>query len=253
MMLGAQTYTIRAFTQNESDFREAMRRVADAGYESVQLSAVGPIPPETLRAVCDEQGLSIVLTHTSPDRIQNDPEGVIREHQLLGCRYVGLGSMPERYRSAAWIDRFAADFTEPAKKLRNAGMRLMYHNHHFEWGRLGDGHRILDVLLTQMPAELMGVTLDTYWVQAAGCDVLAWLDRLQDRIACVHLKDMAIHGSEQRMAAVGEGNMDFDAILRRLKALGKTEHILVEQDNCYGDDPFDCLRRSCANVRALGF
>ncbi len=35
MMLGAQTYTIRAFTQNESDFREAMRRVADAGYESV--------------------------------------------------------------------------------------------------------------------------------------------------------------------------------------------------------------------------
>lgn len=104
-----------------------------------------------------------------------------------------------------------------------------------------------------MPAELMGVTLDTYWVQAAGCDVLAWLDRLQDRIACVHLKDMAIHGSEQRMAAVGEGNMDFDAILRRLKALGKTEHILVEQDNCYGDDPFGCLRRSCANVRALGF
>ncbi len=253
MMLGAQTYTIRAFTQNESDFREAMRRVADAGYESVQLSAVGPIPPETLRAVCDKQGLSIVLTHTNPDRIQNDPEGVIREHQLLGCRYVGLGSMPERYRSAAWIDRFAADFMEPAKKLRNAGMRLMYHNHHFEWGRLGDGRRILDVLLTQMPAELMGVTLDTYWVQAAGCDVLAWLDRLQDRIACVHLKDMAIHGSEQRMAAVGEGNMDFDAILRRLKALGKTEHILVEQDNCYGDDPFACLRRSCANVRALGF
>lgn len=252
MRLGAQTYTIRAYTQNERDFRESMKRVAAAGYDSVQLSAVGPIAPEILRAVCDENNLAIVLTHTNPDRIKNDPEGVIREHQILGCRCIGIGAMPERYRTAEWVDRFAVDYAPSARAFRDAGMYLMYHNHNFEWERLKDGRRILDVLLAQMPADLMGVTLDTYWVQAAGGDVLAWIDRLQDRIQCVHLKDMAVHGYEQRMAAVGEGNMDFAAIIAKLKALGKTENLLVEQDNCYGDDPFDCLRRSCENVKKIG-
>ena len=55
--------------------------------------------------------------------------------------------------------------------MRDAGKLLMYHNHNLEWTRLRDGRRIMDVLLEQMPADLMGVTLDTYWVQAAGADV----------------------------------------------------------------------------------
>lgn len=80
----------------------------------------------------------------------------------------------------------------------------MYHNHNLEWTRLRDGRRIMDVLLEQMPADLMGVTLDTYWVQAAGADVLEWIDILQDRIPCVHLKDMSVNGFDQRKAVVGE-------------------------------------------------
>ena len=41
MMLGAQTYTVRTYTQNERDFRETMKRIAAIGYECVQLSAIG--------------------------------------------------------------------------------------------------------------------------------------------------------------------------------------------------------------------
>lgn len=253
MMLGAQTFTVRAYTQNERDFREAMRRIAAIGYECVQLSAIGNVPVQAQRDICDEYGLKIVLTHTNPDRMLNDPEGVIRDHEILGCDHIGIGLMPDRYRTAEWIDRFAEDFREPAQKMRDAGKRLMYHNHNVEWTRLRDGRRIMDVLLEQMPAELMGITLDTYWVQAAGADVLEWIDKLQDRIPCVHLKDMAVQGWDTRLAAVGEGNMNFARILARLKELGKTQYLLVEQDDCYGDDPFDCLRRSYENIRKLGY
>jgi len=253
MILGAQTYTIRQYTQNERDFDEAMHRVAEIGYTTVQLSGAGPIAPEKIRAACDRHGLQIVLTHTNPERILNDVEAVIREHDVLGCRYVGIGSMPERYRSAAWIHRFAADFTLPAQKLRDAGKLLMYHNHNFEWQRIDGKTRLIDVLLETMPADLMGVTLDTYWVQAAGADVMAWIDLLQDRIPCVHLKDMAVCGMQQRYAPVGEGNLDFPRILRRLQELGKTEHILVEQDDGYGADMFGCLRQSYQNIREMGY
>ena len=39
MKTGAQLYTVRLFTQTVPDFRETMRRVAEIGYETVQMSA----------------------------------------------------------------------------------------------------------------------------------------------------------------------------------------------------------------------
>lgn len=252
MIAGAQTYTIRAFTQSARDFRESMRRVAQIGYKTVQLSAVGAMDARLMREICDANGLQIVLTHTNPERILNDTDAVIAEHDILGCDYIGVGSMPDRYRCLAWIDRFAADFTAPAKKMRDAGKLLMYHNHNFEWERLADGRTLLSALLDAMPADIMGVTLDTYWVQAAGADLYAWIERLQDRIPCVHLKDMAVKGFTQRMAAVGEGNLDFAKIIALLEKLGGTKYLLVEQDDCYDESPFDCLAKSYAHLNALG-
>lgn len=253
MLIGAQCYTVRTFTQTERDFKVAMQRVAAIGYTAVQLSAIGPIEPSVIRGICEDNGLSIVLTHSNPERILSDVDAVIREHETLGCKYIGIGAMPDRYRSADWIDRFSVDFSAPAKAIANAGKLLMYHNHNFEWEKLPSGKTIMDVLLEAMPAELMGVTLDTYWVQAAGADICDWINKLQDRIPCVHLKDMAVKGYEQRMAAVGEGNIDFVKIIKLLTRLGKTEHLLVEQDNCYGDSPFDCLKRSFDYLKGLGY
>ncbi|HQA98242.1 MAG TPA: sugar phosphate isomerase/epimerase, partial [Clostridia bacterium] len=69
MQVGAQTYTIREYTQTESGFRDAMRQLAQIGYRTVQLSAVGQIAPQTMREICDENGLTIVLTHTDPERM----------------------------------------------------------------------------------------------------------------------------------------------------------------------------------------
>ena len=150
MELGAQTFTVRDYMQTTWDFREAMKRIAEIGYTCVQLSAVGNVPVQAQRDICDEFGLKIVLTHTNPDRMIADPEGVIRDHDILGCDYIGIGMMNPKYQRAEWIDQFAKDFTTPAKKMRDAGKLLMYHNHNLEWTRLRDGRRIMDVLLEQI-------------------------------------------------------------------------------------------------------
>ena len=249
MELGAQTFTVRDYMQTTWDFREAMKRIAEIGYTCVQLSAVGNVPVQAQRDICDEYGLKIVLTHTNPDRMIADPEGVIRDHDILGCDYIGIGMMNPKYQRAEWIDQFAKDFTTPAKKMRDAGKLLMYHNHNLEWTRLRDGRRIMDVLLEQMPADLMGVTLDTYWVQAGGGDPVQWLNRLAGRVPCVHLKDMAFADGQPRMAPVYEGNMNFDGILKACEQAG-ARYLLVEQDDCYGADPFECLAMSYRNLAA---
>ena len=95
----------------------------------------------------------------------------------------------------------------------------------------------------------LGFTLDTYWVQAGGGDPIWWINYLKGRVPCVHLKDMA-YG--RKMMVVGEGNMNFEGILKSCVDAG-TEYALVEQDDCNGENPFDCLKRSYEYLKSRGF
>ncbi len=244
MKIGAQMYTLRAFGQNERDLGRTLERVAKIGYRTVQLSALGPMDPKRVRALCDDNGLEIVLTHNPETDFLYKTGELIEKHQIYGCRYIGLGYLPDRYHTPDFLPYFGEDYAEPARKIREAGMKMMYHNHAFEFARMRDGRTMMDHLLDMMPAELMGVTADTYWLQYGGVDVCDWLRQHGDRLPCVHLKDYALQEHEIRMAAVGRGNLNFRAILETLKENGTTEYALVEQDNCYGESPFDCLKQS---------
>ncbi len=251
MRIGAQLYTLRAFCQNEKDLGRALERVAKMGYGCVQLSALGPIDPRRIKALCDQNGLDIVLTHNPEADFLQHIDALIERHQLYGCKYAGLGALPERYRKPDFLPCFAEDFGPAAEKLRVAGMKLMYHNHSFEFERMPDGRPMMDHLLDMLPADLMGVTADTYWLQYGGVDVREWLQKHAGRLACVHLKDYAIHGFDIRIAAVGQGNLNFPAILQDLRSNGVTEYALVEQDECYDASPFECLRKSLMYLDTL--
>ena len=251
MKIGAQLYTLRMYCQNEKDLARSLEKVAKMGYTCVQLSAIGPIAPQRVRAICDDNGLEIVLTHNPESDFLQNVDGLIEKHQVYGCRYVGLGSMPDRYRNPDFLPYFAEDFGPAAEKLRAAGMKMMYHNHAFEFEHLADGTTLMDRILDMFPADLMGVTADTFWLQHGGMDVADWLNRHADRLPCVHLKDFAVRGFDIRMAAVGRGNLNFAAILRNLENNGVTEYALVEQDDCYGESPYACLTQSYDHIRKL--
>lgn len=252
MRIGAQLYTVRQFTQTPHDLEETFRRLSSMGYTTVQLSAMGPMSPEVIREIADRNHLEIISNHTNPLKILEDVDAVIQEHKILGCPFIGIGGMPEKYRSAGWIDRFAPDFTPAAQKMAENGMKFMYHNHNFEWQTLSDGRKMINVLLETMPASLMGVTMDYYWLQAAGADVYEWTEKMSGRIPCVHFKDMAVSGFTPRFAAIGDGNMNYEKIVSMLLEKGETEYAFIEQDDCYGDDPFRCLERSYRTLERMG-
>ena len=251
MILGAQLYTIRNYTQTEQDLDYSLEQIAKIGYTTVQISAIGgSIKPQTVKDLCDKHNLKIVITHSDPNRILNDTDQLIKDHSLMGCKYIGLGSMPDKYRNPEWIDHFAKDFKIAAGKIKEAGMLLMYHNHNFEFEKV-KGKYYIDYLLEAFSPDELGFTLDTYWLQAAGADVCQWIERLKDRIPCVHLKDMAMVRHEAVMAPVLEGNMNFINILKTLENTN-CENILVEQDVCQ-ESPFECLKKSYQNLSALGY
>ena len=57
---------------------------------------------------------------------------------------------------------------------------------------------------------------------------------------------------ERKMSWVGGGNvLDFEKIIPAFIEAG-TKYAYIEQDNCNGENPFDCLRKSYDYLRSLG-
>ena len=248
MKIGAQLYTVRGFTRTLDGFAEALKRVADIGYKTVQVSGSCPFEAEWLKEQLEKNGLECALTHTPPERLLNETKKVAEEHKIFGCRYAGLGWNAFTLENGDTPEEFIKKYTPVAEGLFECGVKLMYHNHDQEFKRPG-GRLILETLAEAFPKELMGFTLDTFWVQAGGGDPAWWLRNLSGRVDCIHLKDFA-YG--RRFAVVGEGNMNFGAIFAAAEDAG-TKYMLVEQDDCYGEDPFDCLARSYKYLRSEGF
>ena len=248
MIIGAQFYTIRKHCKTLDDFAESLEKVADIGYTTVQISGTCEYDPQWLKEQLDKNGLKCVLTHISKDKLAEDAAAIAKAHDVFGCDYVGLGSFHVKDEDGKRYSDFLNIYPTVAKTLKENGKYFMYHNHSHEFRKI-DGKLILEKLIEDMPADLMGFTLDTYWVQVGGGDPAQWLEKLSGRVPCIHLKDC---GFEQRMEVVGEGNINFDRVFEMAEKSG-TKYMLVEQDDCNGDDPFDCLRRSYNNLKAFGF
>lgn len=249
MEIGAQLYTVRDYCKNLTDFAETLKKVADIGYRTVQVSGTCAFEPDWLDGELKKNGLRCVLTHTPGDRIAADPAQVAKNHDRFGCEYVGLGWYGfDSEKPDGTFEHFVEIYGAAAKALRANGKYFMYHNHDQEFKKY-DGKLILEKLAEAIPAEDMGFTLDTFWVQAGGGDPAQWLEKLAGRIPCIHLKDFA-YG--RKMAVIGEGNINFDRVFEKAEA-GGTKYMLVEQDDCYGESPFDCLKRSYQYLTACGF
>ena len=249
--IAAQLYTLRDFCKTPEDTANTFRKVREIGYEAVQVSGLGPIDPHELRKIADDNGLEICATHIQYQRMKEDIEGVIADHKLWNCKYVGLGSMPAEYRkSREGYIRFAREASMIAKRLKEAGLSFVYHNHDFEFVKF-DGRTGLEIIYEESDPDSFNAEIDTYWVQSGGSDPAAWIRKLKGRMEIVHLKDTAMDEQGQRiMAEVGEGNLNWPAILDACREIGIRWYI-VEQDTCQRD-PFESLAISLRNLKKMG-
>ena len=250
MKIGAQLYTVREFCKDLDSFAETLKKVASLGYTSVQVSGTCKYDPYWLRDELKKNGLTCDLTHYDTKRIKNDTIGTCASHYIFGCKHVGVGMMPGRVSEESYHN-FVRDYKEPIKTICNNGFYFMYHNHYQEFARMSDGRRIIEALAEDFPADQLGFTLDTYWMQFAGADSVQYIKDLAGRIPCIHLKDMSCKDKVHYMEAVGSGNMNFPSILSAAEDSG-CDHVFVEQDHCNGEDPFVCLKRSYDYLHSLG-
>lgn len=244
--LGVQLYTIRDHMQDEDSMRSSFRRLKELGYDVGQTAGYF-VGAEKFAEIAKETGLKICGTHCGFGELIADPDKAMREHELLGTTNIGIGGMPGEARASV---EALEDFIEKANKfaayIGKSGFKFTYHNHSFEFSKLG-GKRMMDYLVEGFDPENVSFVLDTYWVQHGGGDVRAWMEKLAGRIDILHLKDMGMAQS-QYITEIGQGNINFDGIIETAEKIG-VKHYVVEQDTCPGD-PFDSLKISRDYIKA---
>jgi sugar phosphate isomerase/epimerase len=250
-VLGAQLYTVREFTQTLDGIAESLRKVAAIGYTAVQISGFGPVDPKDVARLVKDSGLTVAATHMPWNSFLTETDEMIAVHQMWGCTHAAIGGLPAEYYSLEGLQRFLDELAPVSAALTQAGIDFSYHNHNHEFVRFGEKVWLAHLYDRAAP-EMLKAELDVYWVQAGGADPAAWVRRCAGRQPLLHLKDMTMAPErEQHMAEIGEGNMNWQAILQAAQESG-VEWYLVEQDHCYGRDPFESLAISYRNLKAMG-
>ncbi|WP_290856961.1 sugar phosphate isomerase/epimerase [Hamadaea sp.] len=243
MTIGVQLYSVRAALQEGSP-DDVLERLAAMGYGFVEptFGLVNGDAPG-FRRLLDEHGLTVSSLHgpaLGPLRPQ-----IAEAAHVLGADTVVVPAIPDAdFVTAAGVARSAERLAEAADSLAALGLRLAYHNHHWELANHPGGQAGLELLAALLPAEV-ALEVDVYWAAVGGADVPALLRDLGDRVRLLHVKDGPAT-VDDAMTAVGSGTL---AIPEILAASPKALRI-VELDRCDGD-VFDALAESLAYLKEL--
>ena len=284
-LIGVQMSTIAPNKMPKFDAYESMARLADIGYKCIEISQV-PMTEENVkgfRRAIDELGFNVAATSaltsanpmmpgcdmSNPDEMKK----MIEDAKYLDCDMFRIGAMPleARFSLEAAVD-FAKQADDFACQLKEHGIDLYYHNHHFEFVRHG-GKLLMDIIKEN--TKYLGFELDIHWIHRGGMDPIKFINQYAGRIRLLHLKDYRIAAMKAepgadfntkegmmkayaamndiiQFAEVGEGTLDIPGCIEAGLA-GGSEYFLVEQDLSYGRDPFDCLKTSHDNLVKMGY
>ncbi len=243
--LALQLYTLRDFCKTETDFATTCKKVRDIGYESVQISGVGPIEPEKIAKILSDYGLFACAAHDDSKSILNDTQKVIDRNKVLGTTLTCYPWPADvDFTDMNSIDKLCEGLDSAGAKLRNAGITLCYHNHDIEFVRLPNGKLALEYIFENTSPQNLQAEIDTFWVQAGGGCPIYWSSRYKGRAPLLHLKDATYDLKNRKLAfaEIGKGTLDWFSILSGAKS-ANTLYFIVEQDTCPGD-PFDSVKIS---------
>ena len=252
-----------------ADLEGTLREVKSMGYDGVEFAGLYGKSAGEMKALLGEIGLVPCSAHVSIDEMLADPDGVMECYSDIGCRYIAVPFLAENRRMGgedydATLDALRA-LSEAAARH---GMKLMYHNHDFEFAKFG-GEYALDVLFSSVPE--LSVELDCCWAAVGGADPAEYIAKYAARSPVIHLKDFELHGKKPAnvmdimekggdaedssgrfgFRPCGQGMLD---IMRVLDAAedSAAEWLVVEQDApSPGRSAMECAAMSCAFLKSV--
>ncbi len=258
---GLALYTVR--DAMAKDPKATLKAVADAGYAYVESANYADgkfygMTPAEFKSYLGTLGLTAKSAHMGMVNMEN-ADKLIADVKAAGISYfvipvppMGMFTFDQATKSMAMkgtADELVNIMNTLGEKCHKTGIKLLYHNHDFEFKPLADGTVIEDILLEKCNPEYVNFQMDLFWVTKAGVDPLAYFEKYPGRFKAWHVKDMSPAGV---FAPVGTGTIDFKRILASKKKSGM-EFYLVEQDNTFDLDPLEAIKISHKGLTEIGF
>lgn len=242
--LGLQLYSVRNHMDTEEGVKETFRRLSEIGYTEAQTAGGFVCPVEKFAEYAKDAGIKIIGTHYDMPENVDSIEEYVNMHKILGTTNAGVGGGAygnTKEQIFAYIEKV----NRLAENLSGYGMKFTYHHHSHEFAKIG-GARVIDYMVDGFDKKNVTFVLDTYWLQNAGVNINAWIEKLAGRVDILHIKDRAVKPgtNDGFITEIGSGNIDFDSALRVAEETG-VKHICVEQDTWpLGFDSIDCVKKS---------
>lgn len=259
---GLALYTVR--DAMGEDAKATLKTVAETGYQNIEAAGYKDgkyygMSPEGFKAYLQELNLNTVSTHQSSVTLDN-AEVEMAHAKAAGFEYfvvpippMGLFKFDEATRTMSMtggVKNLAEILDKLGEEANTAGLKLLYHNHDFEFKKDADGIVPIDYLLENCNPEFVNFQMDLYWVTKAGADPLVYFEKYPGRFKIWHVKDM---DDEGKFAPVGNGTIDFARILTEKDKSGM-EYYMVEQDMTFdGMKPLEAITVSRKAIEKIGF
>lgn len=250
--IGLQLYTLRE--ELPKDVKGTLEKVAQAGYTNVETYGFSikdqfwGLTPKELKKILDDNGLKAVSGHYNLGSFLYDGNteeliASIEAAKILKSEFLTVPWVDEPFRrNIKDYKKIAARVNEAAKMCKNAGLKLAYHNHDFEFQK-HDGVTGYEILLKETDKDLVFFELDLYWVIHSGNDPLKLFKENPGRFKMWHVKDKDKINNELN-TEVGSGTINFKPIFKEVKQSGMV-HFFVEQENNFASNSFESIKTSC--------
>ena len=255
--ISLQMYTMREFTKTKEDLESCVKELSEIGFKNLQYTVQPFMTVKETKELFDKYDIKEDSDCISFYQIKDNLKRVEDGAKYFNTPYLRTDSMPREMTTVDGIKKFCQEANEIGELLAPFGQKLLYHFHSYEFKNF-DGFNGIDLFIKELDHSLVHFQPDTHWLQSGGVNPAEFIKENSDMITYVHVKDYAIGDREELLestpklyAPVGCGNLNWKSIISACRDINCKMYV-IEQDNCYGENPYKCVETSFKNLNMFG-
>lgn len=180
--MASPLYIVREDCQR--DLAGVLQKLAQIGFDGIEFLGFFGHSAQEVRQMLEENHLEALGNHVPYAELLADTEGILAFHEAVGCRYLTVADLPLQDMAAV-----SAALDDLARKAKQHGIRLLYHNHDQELIEKTDRQENLSFLMDHTRPETLALEPDLGWIAIGGGDPAHYLRTYASRCPVIHLKD----------------------------------------------------------------
>ena len=189
--IGSPLFILR--NECEKDLPAVLDKLSQIGYDGIEFLGFFGRKPSDIKNKLDSCGLKAIGDHVGFNDFSDNTQRVIDEHKEIGCGYITIGSPgADGLPSGEKYNDTIETYERIGEAVKDAGMKLLFHNHAEELRNILNGKTFLERLYDDTRSDLLYCEPDLGWIGIGGGDPEFFARKYKNRCPVIHFKDYVI-------------------------------------------------------------